>query len=205
MKKIYLLLFFMFFICQIKSLAIDYIPVEINSKIVYSREGNLWSVNEKNKEGIVFQRTISSGTGSYSIYTHGSEILNLKSNFEFIFNSRLIGVDNENFKFYEIVYNNDKFEEKLLSCEHVQEIFSDIDVIKLSDFKKNIYTILGNNEEKNILLYNDTDFYFHKYFVKPEDSVADKNIKAMIKLPKKGKVCITHLGGNDKQFVIKVK
>ena len=33
----------------------------------------------------------------------------------------------------------------------------------------------------------------------------DKNIKAMIKLPKKGKVCITHLGGNDKQFVIKVK
>lgn len=195
----------MFFICQIKSLAIDYIPVEINSKIVYSREGNLWSVNEKNKEGIVFQRTISSGTGSYSIYTHGSEIFNLKSNFEFIFNSRLIGVDNENFKFYEIVYNNDKFEEKLLSCEHVQEIFSDIDVIKLSDFKKNIYTILGNNEEKNILLYNDTDFYFHKYFVKPEDSVADKNIKAMIKLPKKGKVCITHLGGNDKQFVIKVK
>ena len=64
---------------------------------------------------------------------------------------------------------------------------------------------MGNNEEKNILLYNDTDFYFHKYFVKPEDSVADKNIKAMIKLPKKGKVCITHLGGNDKQFVIKVK
>ncbi len=206
MKSIFILLTAVFCLFYSKGLAIEYQPVEVNTEVVYSPVLNAWSSSDSNTDSVVFTRNMQSQTGSYSFYTYGDKELKLSSDFEFIFNLRLIGVDNEKFKFYETIYKECKFEEKLLSYEQVQEIFSDVDVIKLSDFNKDTYTILSNNEPKTILIYNDTEFNFRSYFVKPNECAADKNIKPLINLPKKGKVTISHItNGKDKEFIIKVK
>lgn len=177
-----------------------------NSQILYSPTHNMWTLKSEEKDNISFKKTISTGSGSYSIYKYNNEETMLNSNYEFIYNSRLIGADNENLKFYEILYKNSKLEQKLLTEQELQEIFTDVDIVKISEFNNGVYPVINNCANKKILLYNDTEANFHKYFVKPEISAADRNIKSLIILPKKGKVKFAHISDKlQPEYVIKVK
>ncbi len=174
-------------------------PVYENDKVIYDTKTKCWS-KEENKEGIILYKKTSSGTGSYSIYYYKCDkpAFQSGSNFEFIDDKKLIAVDNASLKYSKIIFDGSKFIQIPLEIEELKTIFPDVEIIKISRFKNNKLTIKKPLfEKKTVLLVNDTDEYFHKYFVSPESS-ANKNIKGLITLSKKfTKVKFCHLGEKD--------
>lgn len=174
-------------------------PVYENDKVIYDTKTKCWS-KEENKEGIILYKKTSSGTGSYSIYYYKCDkpAFQSGSNFEFIDNKKLIAVDNASLKYSKIIFDGSKFIQIPLEIEELKTIFPDAEIIKISRFKNNKLTIKKPLfKKKTVLLVNDTDEYFHKYFVSPESS-ANKNIKGLITLSKKfTKVKFCHLGEKD--------
>ena len=184
------LIIFLLLICAIPANSINFEGVYDNEKIVFSPSANYWTCSE------MFS----------SNYTYKCGEFNLTSDFEFLYEGRLIGVDNNNLKFYEIIYVNNKFEEIPLSYNQLQMLFTDVDVIKISDFSSGTYTVINNNEKKEIILYNDTDEKFNNYAFTPELSIINKDIKADIVLPKRGKVIFADISDKQsKSYTIKVK
>lgn len=174
-------------------------PVYENDKVIYDTKTKCWS-KEENKEGIILYKKTSSGTGSYSIYYYKCDkpAFQSGSNFEFIDNKKLIAIDNASLKYSKIIFDGSKFIQIPLEIEELKMIFPDVEIIKISRFKNNKLTIKKPLfKKKTVLLVNDTDEYFHKYFVSPESS-ANKNIKGLITLSKKfTKVKFCHLGEKD--------
>lgn len=174
-------------------------PVYENDKVIYDTKTKCWS-KEENKEGIILYKKTSSGTGSYSIYYYKCDkpAFQSSSNFEFIDDKKLIAVDNASLKYSKIIFDGSKFIQIPLEIEELKTIFPDVEIIKISRFKNNKLTIKKPLfKKKTVLLVNDTDEYFHKYFVSPESS-ANKNIKGLITLSKKfTKVKFCHLGEKD--------
>lgn len=174
-------------------------PVYENDKVIYDTKTKCWS-KEENKEGIILYKKTSSGTGSYSIYYYKCDkpAFQSGSNFEFIDDKKLIAIDNASLKYSKIIFDGSKFIQIPLEIEELKTIFPDAEIIKISRFKNNKLTIKKPLfKKKTVLLVNDTDEYFHKYFVSPESS-ANKNIKGLITLSKKfTKVKFCHLGEKD--------
>lgn len=174
-------------------------PVYENDKVIYDTKTKCWS-KEENKEGIILYKKTSSGTGSYSIYYYkcNKPAFQSGSNFEFIDDKKLIAVDNASLKYSKIIFDGSKFIQIPLEIEELKTIFPDVEIIKISRFKNNKLTIKKPLfKKKTVLLVNDTDEFFHKYFVSPESS-ANKNIKGLITLSKKfTKVKFCHLGEKD--------
>lgn len=174
-------------------------PVYENDKVIYDTKTKCWS-KEENKEGIILYKKTSSGTGSYSIYYYKCDkpAFQSGSNFEFIDDKKLIAIDNASLKYSKIIFDGSKFIQIPLEIEELKTIFPDVEIIKISRFKNNKLTIKKPLfKKKTVLLVNDTDEYFHKYFVSPESS-ANKNIKGLISLSKKfTKVKFCHLGEKD--------
>ena len=174
-------------------------PVYENDKVIYDTKTKCWS-KEENKEGIILYKKTSSGTGSYSIYYYKCDkpAFQSGSNFEFIDDKKLIAVDNASLKYSKIIFDGSKFIQIPLEIEELKTIFPDVEIIKISRFKNNKLTIKKPLfKKKTVLLVNDTDEFFHKYFVSPESS-ANKNIKGLITLSKKfTKVKFCHLGEKD--------
>lgn len=217
-------------------LAMDVEDVLDGYQVIYSPSAKTFATGGMAPDRIVLTKKTTEGTGSYSLYTYKTTCekkstkckcgcalnskkcncakksdknvseLALNSNYEFIFNNRLIGVDNENLSYYEIVYDEGSFKQNKLSFEEVKEIFSDAEIVKISEFKRGKYTVIGNKTEKEILLFNDTDKNFHKYMLNPESASVNKYIKGLVKLPVKGKVELSHIGNDREQkYTIKVK
>lgn len=174
-------------------------PVYENDKVIYDTKTKCWS-KEENKEGIILYKKTSSGTGSYSIYYYKCDkpAFQSGSNFEFIDDKKLIAIDNASLKYSKIIFDGSKFIQIPLEIEELKTIFPDVEIIKISRFKNNKLTIKKPLfKKKTVLLVNDTNEYFHKYFVSPESS-ANKNIKGLITLSKKfTKVKFCHLGEKD--------
>lgn len=174
-------------------------PVYENDKVIYDTKTKCWS-KEENKEGIILYKKTSSGTGSYSIYYYKCDkpAFQSGSNFEFIDDKKLIAIDNASLKYSKIIFDGSKFIQIPLEIEELKTIFPDVEIIKISRFKNNKLTIKKPLfKKKTVLLVNDTDEYFHKYFVSPESS-ANKNIKGLITLSKKfTKVKFCHLGEKE--------
>lgn len=169
-----------------------------NDNIFYNKNLNVWP-KEENKNDISLIKKISEGTGSYSIYYYdiNTPAFILSSNYEFIDNNNLIGIDNANLKYNKIIYKDSKFIEQPLTIEELKNIFKNAEIIKISAFKNNKIKIKKPLfKTKEILLVNNTDKYFHKYFINPEKN-GNKNIKGLITLDKKfKKVEFSHPSGD---------
>lgn len=203
MKKLFLITI-MLLTLSANAYNIDSVPV--NYQVSYSPSLNVWSIDDISGDKIVLTKKKSSSNGNFSKYSYNTNEIRLNSNYEFIFDSKLIAVDNNNFKYYEIKYNNSKIEQSLLPSKDLQRIFPDAEIIKISDFSKGCYSIISGNTDKKILIYNDTDINLNKYEVNPPKSIVDSNIKGLIQLPKKGKIKIAdNSNWRAKSFIIKVK
>lgn len=135
MKK--LLLLAVLFLGVQAAFAIDFDSVKDNTQAVYFTQTKTWSTGGMSDDRIVLTKKMSPGSGGYSEYyfSDGKVALPLTSNFEFIFDGRLIAVNNADLKYNEIVFEDDKFIEKSLSQEEVQKIFPDVEIIRISQFK----------------------------------------------------------------------
>ena len=150
MRRLLYVLLFMYLSVFLPVNAIEYNGVYENNQVVYSPSLVFWSEGVVSKDSISLVKHMSEPNG---VSSYKSECLDLKlnSDFEFLYMGRLIGVDNKNFKFYEVLYKNNSFFENLLTYEQVQEIFDKVDVIKISDFSKGTYNIINHGEEKQII------------------------------------------------------
>ena len=162
-----------------------------NYQIVYSPKTKMFLSGSMLPDRVVLTKKTSDGTGSYSSYyfKNGDLALELSSNFEFIKNGRLIACDNSALKYYEILYRNGKFYAKKLSVRKLQKLFPSAQIAKLSKFRNNRYVLKTSNPE--LLIYNDTNKYFHKYDFTPE-TVKTSDIKGLINVKNVDKIIFSH-------------
>lgn len=204
MKQILLLIIMLFLTLSANAYNIETVPV--NYQVLYSPSLDIWSLDDIAGEKIVLTKKKSAKKDDFSNYSYNTDEIKLNSNYEFIFDSKLIAVDNNNFKYYEIKCNNLKIEQVQLSVNDLKKIFPDAEIIKISDFKKGCYNIISGNTDKKVLIYNDTTLELGKFQVTPLETIVDSNIKGLIQLPKKGKVKISdNTNWKSKSFIIKVK
>ena len=127
----------------------------------------------------------------------------LGSDYEFLFNGRLISCHNADLKIFELVYNGNFFEEKELTKEQIKEIFPDAEIITISQFKDQKLTVTKPAfEKKKFLLLNDTDKYFYKYSFKPK-SVKFSPVGGLFRASTIGRITFSHFGQDKYTIYVK--
>lgn len=173
---------------------------------VYLPSVKAWATGAMSDDRVVLTKKTADGTGSYSSYLtgDGKVAINLNSNFEFIKDNMLVAVDNAKLKYSKVVYDG-SFKEVPLTDSELQELFPEAQIVKISQFKNNEYSVkLPLFKKGEILLVNDTDKYFHKYTFKPS-SVQKTDVKGLITLPRFRKATFSLYGSNDNMLTIKAR
>ena len=126
------------------------------------------------------------------------------ASYVFQIQNRTITYQEDELKFYE----NDK----LLAPEEVNKLFPEYNLLLISDFDKNKKYKMKNSMfgTKKILLINDRNRTFHKFFIYPESSrnQIDKNdkncaIKSLITIYGKKNARLKHEGGDEFEIIVK--
>lgn len=204
MKKIVFILMLLLF--GIPVFAADIKPVLSNTELLFSPKDNIFSLGAPENNKISLSKRTSTGTGNYSIYSYNNNEIMLGSNYEFLFNGRLISCHNADLKLFEVIYNGKNFEEKQLTDEQIQEIFPDAEIIKISQFNKDNKLTVKKQflEKKDFLLLNDTDKYFHKYSFHPQ-SVKFTPVAGLFKASTIGKITFSHFDADKYTIYVKNK
>lgn len=197
MKKIlvYLLLFVSINIVNANPNSYDVIYDEYQA--VYSPSEKAWSAGGMADDKIVLTKKLYEGEGEYSKYYHsnGNLAFTLTTGCEIIIDGKLILVDNNLLKFSQMIYDNGDFIEVSLNEEEIRNLFPDADLIKISTIDDDNKTWLYKPffKKKKVLLYNDTDKFFHKITCKTK-GVQDENIKALVTFSRFGAYRFEHFG-----------
>ena len=126
------------------------------------------------------------------------------ASYVFQIQNRTITYQEDELKFYE--------NGKLLAPEEVNKLFPEYNLLLISDFDKNKKYKMKNSifGTKKILLINDRNRTFHKFFIYPESSrnQIDKNdkncsIKSLITIYGKKNVRLKHEGGDEFEIIVK--
>ena len=76
----------------------------------------------------------------------------------------MIGYNPYKLKFFELTFENDSFVKKVLTDEQIKELFPNVELVKISQFKKDEITLYKPFlKKKTFLFVNDTDREFYKY------------------------------------------
>lgn len=181
----------------------DMKPVLNNTQLLYSPKENVFSVGAPVDGKISLSKRTSVGTGNYSIYSYNNDEVMLGSNYEFLFNGRLIACHNADLKIFEVVYNGKIFVEKELTQGQIKDIFPDAEILLISHFvDKKITVRKPAFEKKDFLLLNDTDEYFHKYSFHPQ-SVKYSPVAGLFKASSIGKITFSHFGQDKYTIYVK--
>ena len=205
MKKIFFITFLILF-SMVSAFA--FVEVAPNSKVCFDKKTGMYAPY---KEGcFALEKRVSSGTGSFSeFYDENNKFFYMApTNYDFFYKDRFIGFNNDELKFYELEGKN----AKLLSKEDVSEIFPDYEIILISQFDRNKKYTIKNSlfKSRKILLLNDTNRTFHKFFVYPESSrnplakdLKEGMIKSLVTVYGKKNVRLKHFGGDEFELVVK--
>ena len=178
-------------------------PVLNSTQLLYSPENKTFATGAPADGKISLSKKTSAGTGNYSIYSYNNNEVMLGSDYEFLYNGRLISCHNADLKFFELVYNGKFFEEKELTEGQVKEIFPDAEILLISHFIDNKITVRKPAfEKKDFLLLNDTDKYFYKYSFKPQ-SVKYSPVAGLFKASSIGKITFSHFGQDKYTIYVK--
>ena len=178
-------------------------PVLNSTQLLYSPKEGVFSTGAPVDGKIALSKKTSTGTGNYSIYSYNNNEVMLGSDYEFLFNGRLISCHNADLKFFELVYNGKIFEEKELTEGQVKEIFPDAEILLISHFVDNKTTVRKQAfEKKDFLLLNDTDKYFYKYSFRPQ-SVKYSPVAGLFKASSIGKITFSHFGQDKYTIYVK--
>lgn len=200
-----------------------------NEKVLYDLDNNLWgesvvkpekkkaeiddldSVDEEEESVvanyIILTKKTTSNVNRNTVLTHdGKEVaVVLNSTYEVLKDGKLIAIDNNNLKYYQVIYSDGKFVQIPLTDEQLQKLFPKAEIVKISQFKDDTYiTSRGFFETKTLLLVNDTDRSFFKYSYKhPRVQVCD--VRGLVKSNKYETIKFSHYGDSDGALTIKIK
>ncbi len=174
---------------------------------VYMPSTNTWTTGGMAEDRIILTKKVSEGSGNYSEYysSNGKLAAALSSDFEFIKDNQLFAVDNASLKYYKVVYQNSNFVQVQLTEEELQQVFPNAEIIKISQFHNG--KLIVNKKlfkNKEILLVNDTDKYFHKYSFNPS-KIQKTDVKGLLKIEKFGKIEFSLFGENENKLTIYVR
>lgn len=134
-------------------------------QVVYSPTAHAWSKGSMAEDRIVFTKSVSIGSGNYSQYSApGRPMIMMPTQYEFLFNGRLIGYSTADLKFYELIFEEGIVRVKELSFAEVKEIFPGLEIIKVSTAENGKLQIKRLPfETKSFMVLNDTDETFYHY------------------------------------------
>lgn len=122
--------------------------------------------------------------------------------YDFVIQDRQINYNVDTLKFYE--------NSILMEDSEVQKLFPEYQILYISDFDKNKKYFMKNSAfgTKKILLLNDTNRTFHRFFIYPESSrneviKGQDDIKSLITVYGKKNVRLKHEGGDEFEIVVK--
>lgn len=169
------------------------------AQVVYSPAAGVWSEGGMAEDRLVFTRSVSPGTGSYSLYTAGKKSFSPASTYEFLLNGRLIGYNQNDLYFTETIYRDGAFEVRKLSAEEVESLFPGLPVVKVSAAENGVLTVrkplFGS---LSFLLLNDTQQSYHRYSF--EGREAGRPFKSLLTADGAGDIRFSHFGSDDGLF-----
>lgn len=208
MKKFFLILFFSVISISVRATENPHNALFDGDIAVYSKASSMWSNVESAEDDIVLKKTLIEGVGSHSIYNKedGSLAFALSTNYEFVKDGKLIIVDNDLLKYYEMIYDADSFKQRELTEAEIQEIFPDYEVFRISqidsDNKIWIHKPFGKN--RKLVLVNDTDRFFHRISCRWKN-VQDSEIKGLISISRYGIITFKHFGERDGKLIFYIR
>ena len=114
-----------------------------------------------------FIKQMTHGSGGFSEFEYGNEHLETGKDgttYEFLYNGDLIGYNAHTLKFYKLVFNGKTITSEILTVPQIQEIFPDVQIVNVSQFKNNKITLTKPwFQNKTYLIVNDTERDFYKY------------------------------------------
>lgn len=129
----------------------------------FNPKTRVWSRNLGLKD-YVFTKHITVGSGSFSEYTYKDKTYDTNTTYEFLYYRKLYGYNMHLLKFFELDFNGEEFINRELTKEEVQNMFPDVEILMISEFKDNeIEVELPLFHKKDFMLLNDTDKDFYKY------------------------------------------
>ena len=140
------------------------------------------------------------GSGGYSEYEFNGKTFDSDTCYEFLKNNELIGYNPYKLKFFNLKFASNGFTKTELSEQQVQELFPNVEFIKISQLKNNSITVYKPLfKTKTFMLLNDTDREFYKYQFEHYKNQTEL-IQGIFE-PKTARTYIySHFGGRDAEI-----
>lgn len=175
--------------------------VKEDQQIEFCPIKNMWG-KDFAINNLLFTKHITHGSGSFSEYELKKKLYDTDTTYEFLYNNQLIGYNMHKLKFYNLEFENDKFKNTILSDIQLKELFPNVEIVKVSQFKNNKITL--NKpwfESKTFMLVNDTDRDFYKYQFENYEK-QDELIRGLFEVKRPGTLIYSHFGSRDEMFPI---
>ncbi len=170
----FVLVFILFLMSGLSGFAANFDNISVNSKVYYNHETNKWSTT-RGGTTIEFVKHLTLGNNVYSEYAADGLYYDANSTQEFFHNGDLIGYNKNSLKFHRIYFSDDKIQLERLNEKELKEIFPEVEIIRVSDFKDNYIKVKRSPfRQKTYLLMNDTNLMFYNYSFENLDNSAEK-------------------------------
>lgn len=173
--------------------------VNEDHRLEYNQTKKTW-VKTNSETPETFTKHWTKGSGGFSEYERNKNMLETCTTYEFLYKNQLIGYNTHTLKFYKFDFENEKFNKTELSESQIKELFPDVEIVKISQFKDNKITL--NKpwfKKKTFLIVNDTDKEFYKYQFE-HYAKTDELIRELIEVDRPRTFIFSHFGSRDKLF-----
>lgn len=180
-----------------------------NNQVVYSSKANSWISGTMGEDRIILTKQKSDDAGDYTEFVDekGETQIAFGTGFEFMYNDKLIAQDVYGLKFFSIYYDKEKqaFDRKNVVINSLNNVFPDVKIIKISEFKDNVLKVKKAPFKKmKLLLVNDTSEYFLNYHFEGEN-FEHYNMAGMLEVHKMGKIKFAYPNDDFRALTIKVR
>ena len=194
--------------CYAKNKTNPYDAIYNIYQVVYSPTENKWTAGGVvDGDKILLTKKDVDTMSRYSVYHYEDDTVafELSSDFEFVKNGILIGVDNRNFKYYKVEYTGDGFIEVPLTIYELQEAFPDADIARMSYISKDDKLWVSKKifKKKKLIFLNDSDAFYYK--LSPRNKkIQNKEIKSLVTFNRFGIYNFDHMGKRDGKVIVYV-
>ena len=114
--------------------------VNEDHRLEYNQTEKTW-VKTNSETPETFTKHWTKGSGGFSEYERNKNMLETCTTYEFLYKNQLIGYNTHTLKFYKFDFENEKFNKTELSESQIKELFPDVEIVKISQFKDNKITL----------------------------------------------------------------
>ncbi len=204
MKKY--IIFALLLFCSNQAFSYEYTPdianniVQEEQQIKFCPNSQTWGENCNDENSYTFIKRITFGSGGFSIYEKDKALYDTDTTLEFLINNQLIGYNMHKLKFYNLEFNDNKFQNSELNEEQIQKLFPNIKLVKISQFKNREITLEKPYFKPiTFMLINDTPEHYYKYQLEKYPK-QDELIHGIFDINKAGDYIYSHFESRDTLF-----